>query len=109
MEGFEKVCHINDLEEKEGKRFMVNDVDIALFKLKDKVYALNNICPHQHLAVMHDGYVYGGHVSCPMHGWSFNLKDGKINGRKGLDSYEVKIIDNEVYVKAEAKEPEWDW
>ncbi|MEN8193992.1 MAG: Rieske (2Fe-2S) protein [Bacteroidota bacterium] len=110
LEGFEKVCSVSDLQEKIGKRFMINDVDVALFKVDGEIYALNNICPHQHASIIYDGFVEEGCVICPAHGWEFNLKDGKMHtGGSGLDSYEVKIIDDDIYVKVYESKVNWDF
>lgn len=106
--GFFRVCKTSDLREKQGKRFFVNETDIALFKVKERVYALNNICPHQHSPILFDGFIEEGFIVCPAHGWEFNLKDGKQpGGRKGVDSYEVEILNEEVYVKVIKKSLNW--
>ncbi|WKZ68695.1 MAG: Rieske 2Fe-2S domain-containing protein [Melioribacteraceae bacterium] len=108
LEGFSKVCKVDDLKEKVGKRFFIYDIEVAVFKVDGKIYALNNICPHQHSALIYDGFIEDCKVICPAHGWEFNLSDGKMdNNRKGLDSYEVKIIDDYVYVKVFKKELNW--
>ena len=105
---FVKICKIDSLQEKTGRKFFVDDVEIAVFKVDGKVYALNNICPHQHAAIIYDGFIEDCKVMCPSHGWEFNLADGTMaQGRKGLDSYEVKIIDDDVYVKVYKKELNW--
>ena len=105
---FTKVCSVDDLKEKVGKRFFVDDVEIAVFKVNEKIYALNNICPHQKSAIIYDGFIEDCKVICPAHGWEFNLSDGKMaKDRKGLDSYEVKVIDDDVYVKVFKKELNW--
>lgn len=106
--GFVNVCKTHDLYEKQGKRFFVDDVEIAVFKVDGNIYALSNICSHQHSALIYDGFVEDCKVTCPAHGWQFNLSDGKMaKGRKGLDSYEVKIVDDNVYVKVFKKELNW--
>lgn len=108
MEGFSKVCKLSDLKEKVGKRFFVDDVEVALFKVEGRVYALNNICPHQHSRIIYDGFIENGKVSCPAHGWEFDLKTGNLaQGRKGLDAYEVKIFGDDVFVKAFKRELNW--
>ena len=107
-EGFYKVCSINQLKDREGKRFIINDVDIAVFKVDDKVFALSNICAHQHTALIYDGYIENEYVTCPVHGWMFNLRTGKTPaGTNGLNYYDVKIIDDQVYVKATNKKMFW--
>jgi nitrite reductase/ring-hydroxylating ferredoxin subunit len=108
LEGFTKVCPAEDLRESQGKRFFVNDVEIAVFMVNGEVYALNNICPHQHTSMIYDGFIENGFVVCPAHGWMFNLKTGRMpTDGKGLDSYPVKIIDGNVFIKADKKTMNW--
>jgi len=108
MEGFFKVCRLNDLSENSGKRFIVDDVDIALFKVDGKIYALSNICPHQHSPLIYDGFLEDGCVVCPAHGWMFNLETGKTpTGQKGLNSFEVMVEKGEVFVKVFKKVLKW--
>jgi len=108
LDGFEKVCKYSKLIENEGQHFKVKDIDVALFKVDGEIFALNNICPHQHANIMHDGFLEDGCVICPAHGWGFNLKDGSMHeqGAK-LDSYEVKVIDEYIYVKVFGKKFNW--
>jgi 3-phenylpropionate/trans-cinnamate dioxygenase ferredoxin subunit len=108
LEGFTRICKLSDLKEKLGKRFFVDDIDIAVFKVDGNVYALSNICPHQKTHLIYDGYVENGTVFCPAHGWQFELATGRfVGGIKGLDSYMVKIIADNVYVKVFKKELLW--
>jgi len=105
---FKFVCKINDLKEKEGKKFIIDEVEIALFKIDGEIFAVNNICPHQHSAIIYDGFVENYHVVCPAHGWEFNLRTGKLrSGGKGLNAYETKIENENVYVKVYKKQLKW--
>ena len=105
---FTKVCTVSELRENQGKRFLINDVDIAVFKVNGEIFVLNNVCPHQHTSVIYDGFIEDGCVVCPAHGWMFNLKTGlQSTGARGLDSYQVKIIDDEVFAIVKAKELKW--
>ena len=107
-EGFKKVCALSDLKDEIGRQFFVDDVEIALYKQKDEIFAVSNICPHQHTHLIYDGYLDRGRVVCPVHGWMFDLKTGCLpNGSRGLQVYESMIIDNYVYVKAVKKELNW--
>lgn len=108
LDGFYKICKIHELKENIGSRFFVDDVDIAVFKIKNEIFAVSNICVHQKAAIIYDGYVEDYVVNCPAHGWQFSLRDGKMNfGAKGLDTYEVKVINDDVYVKVFKKELNW--
>ncbi|GBD90132.1 assimilatory nitrite reductase [NAD(P)H] small subunit [bacterium BMS3Abin04] len=108
LEGFEKICKYSDIKENGGKRFYINDTDIAVFKSENKIFALNNVCPHQHTAHMYEGFIEDCNVVCPAHGWEFNLATGKMpDGRRGLRSFEIQIIDGFVFVKVIKKEFNW--
>lgn len=57
---------------------------------------------------MYDGFIEDGCVVCPSHGWEFNLETGIIpGGLRGINSYEVKIEDDDVYVKVFMNEINW--
>ena len=107
-EGFTKICKVSELKENQGKRFLINEVDVAVFKINEGVFVVSNTCPHQHTSVIFDGFVEDDCVVCPAHGWMFNLKTGKQpTGARGLDSYPVRIIDDEVFALVKAKELKW--
>lgn len=105
---FTKICSVHDIEEDAGKRFIINETEIAVFKSNGEIFSLSNICPHKHTALIYDGFIEDGCVVCPAHGWKFDLRTGnKKSGSKGLDSYEVKIIDEIIYVKVVPKKFNW--
>jgi nitrite reductase/ring-hydroxylating ferredoxin subunit len=107
-EGFTFLCQMNDLQENIGKKFIVNNVEIAVFKIKSEVFALSNICPHQQTHLIYDGFVEDGFVVCPAHGWKFNLLTGKKDsGSNGLQVYPVEVIEDKVHVKVTPKELRW--
>jgi nitrite reductase/ring-hydroxylating ferredoxin subunit len=63
-----------------GKKVVtVSGREILLVNVKGKMYAFENECPHQGsplgAAVVKDGY-----ISCPRHGYRFNLNDGHCDG-----------------------------
>ena len=106
--GFTKICSVHDIEEDAGKRFIINETEIAVFKTNGNIFALSNICPHQQTALIYDGFIEEGCVVCPAHGWKFDLRTGnKKSGSRGLDSYEVKIVDEIIYVKVVPKRFNW--
>lgn len=105
---FTKICCVHDIEEDTGKRFIVDETEIAVFKSKGEIFALSNICPHKQTALIYDGFIEEGCVVCPAHGWKFNLRTGNKNsGSKGLDSYEVKVVDENIFVKVVPKNINW--
>jgi NAD(P)H-dependent nitrite reductase small subunit len=102
------LCDLTDLPEIKGKKYTIDDEEIAVFKIKENVYALSNVCPHQHKAIICDGFLEDNLVVCPAHGWKFRLEDGKQPGnRNGLRSHFVKIRNNKVYIKLAKSKLNW--
>ncbi|MCX7611639.1 MAG: Rieske (2Fe-2S) protein [Ignavibacterium sp.] len=95
-----KVCRLSDLSEGKGKKFFIDDEDVAIFLIKGKVFALSNICPHQHSSIIHEGFLEDDFVVCPAHGWKFNIHNGKKEGKyNGLKSYSVMVENGEVFIE----------
>jgi nitrite reductase/ring-hydroxylating ferredoxin subunit len=103
---FVKVGCLSDVLEKQGKLVRVSDEEIALWRAGGKIYAINNVCPHQHFSMLHQGTLDDLHVTCPMHGWTFSLENGNPrfgNGR--AKTYQVKVVGEDVFVeKPESKQ-----
>jgi NAD(P)H-dependent nitrite reductase small subunit len=105
---FKKICKLSELLENQGKRFIINDIDVAVFKINGEVFAINNVCPHQHTALLYDGFIENSCVVCPAHGWMFDIRTGKQpSGSSGVDSYPVIVENDEVYVLVKTKELKW--
>jgi len=88
------------------------DYEVAVFWVNNEVFCLSNVCPHRHQNQIANGIVKNGIVTCPLHFWSYDLRTGEnINKRQGtrsLQSFEVRIIDDYVYLKKpEIKLPKW--
>ena len=105
---FTLICSIGELKENVGRKFIVGDIEIALFKISNEVFALSNICPHQQTHLIYDGFIENEFVVCPAHGWKFNLRTGKKDsGSNGLQIFPVEVIDENVFVKVKSKEMKW--
>ena len=99
---FKKVCHLKDISFNKGLRFLIDDEnEAAVFKIGEEVFAVDNVCPHNHIPEIYNGYVEEKNVSCPVHGFTFNLKTGLQPTGFGcrLRTFEVRIEDDVVYVK----------
>ena len=55
-----------------GVTAWVDDVELAIFRVGDDWLAIDGRCPHKG-ASLAEGCVEGGSVSCPWHGWGFDL------------------------------------
>ena len=102
----------NESEIPEGSSRLVtlNDIEIGIFKVKGKLYAYRNVCPHDGGPVC-NGMITGSLVQgpqtewklkwdregeilyCPWHGSDFDICTGEALSRKPLrlKSYPIKV------------------
>ncbi|MEY2805215.1 MAG: Naphthalene 1,2-dioxygenase system ferredoxin subunit [Pseudomonadota bacterium] len=82
-----------DLFEGAGIAVAPEGHDIAVFKLEDGVYAIDNLCSHGN-AKLCDGFVEGHMVECPFHLALFFVGFGTVTwgpATEHLKSWPVKI------------------
>lgn len=75
MGQFVKVAKKSEIPEDTGKLVSVNGFEVALFKVDGKVYAISSVCPHQG-GPLDEGGMNGKNVTCPWHGWEFDVTNG---------------------------------
>lgn len=73
--GKRKVLDLAALPDGEAAFATFGDEDVALFRRDDEIFAIGNQCPHQG-GNLCDGFVEGDIVTCPLHGWEFDLRSG---------------------------------
>lgn len=86
-----------------GKKLVsISGKEILLINIKGFIYACENECPHQgspmSAAVIKDGF-----ISCPRHGYRFNLADGSCAEHPDfiLKTYPVRLNGGEILVDLE--------
>ncbi len=101
MEEFVLVAKVGDIEPGKGKAFEVGDRVIAIFN-EDGVYrAIDDMCPHMG-ASLATGFLEQSEVSCPWHGWRFDIRDGTWCDNRTLktDVFEVRIRGDQILVSS---------
>ena len=94
-----RIARIEEIREKKGFLARVRGEEISVFKIDGEFFAIGNICPHQHFSKLHDGEVKDFTVTCPMHGWTYDLRTGiSMNGSGKVKTYEVEIRRDEVFI-----------
>jgi len=65
---------------------------VALFNVDGTFYALDGVCPHQG-GPLGKGLIQGCLVSCPWHGWQFDVRDGQsqINPQMKQPRFDIRI------------------
>jgi NAD(P)H-dependent nitrite reductase small subunit len=96
---FHKVASASEVSPGAGKLIEVDEREIALFNFGGEFYATSNMCPHRG-ASLAEGFLEAGKVFCPWHCFDFNLKTGECSMVPSLriETYEVKIVGDEVFV-----------
>lgn len=100
MGEFVAATRLHDLQQEIGVCVTVNGKRIALFRIADEVFALDNVCPHEG-GPLADGFVEGDAVMCPLHAWSFDLRTGRVvsGGDVSVESYPVRVNGDDVMVE----------
>lgn len=74
---FVKVAELTALPEGRGTLIERDGLAIALFNAGGgRVYATSPVCPHED-GPLADGWIEGGAVVCPWHGFDFDLATGE--------------------------------
>jgi nitrite reductase/ring-hydroxylating ferredoxin subunit len=102
MADFEKVAELSDLEASGSKVVKIADRDVALFQVEGQVYAMDNACKHKG-GPLGEGTLEGKIITCPWHGWSFDVSTGQctLNASK-VPCHEVKIEGTAILVKTQS-------
>ena len=96
---FEKVASVSDVPPGEGRQFDVQGRAVAVFNIAGAFHAIGGICPHMG-GPLAKGYLEGTVVSCPWHGWPFDLTDGCRPGDAtcAVPKYAAKVEDEDLLV-----------
>lgn len=99
LSGFIAVANCEDIPQNGGKPFKIGGKSIAVFRVQDRFFAINNICPHQG-ASLGKGKLKGYIVSCPLHDQQFDVRTGfgPDGGGYCVVRYEVKVEGGQVWV-----------
>lgn len=98
------VGQVNEFQEGKGKKFLIKNLPIAVFRYQEKFFGLFAVCPHQK-GPMEKGKIVNGYVECPWHGWQYSCETGM--GPPGFHDrvafYPCVVQEGVVYVSAYPK------
>ncbi len=71
----------------------------AVFNVEGTFHVLDGICPHAG-GPLGKGALNGNVVTCPWHGWQFDVTNGKhcLNETLCQQAYETSVIDGQIHV-----------
>jgi nitrite reductase (NADH) small subunit len=95
-----RVCKIDDCPPGEAREFVVGQRVVAVFHAEDRFFALDGICPHQG-GPLGRGRLGGCRVTCPWHGWQFDIRDGQHSSIPSLvqPGWPVRVEGEDVFIQ----------
>lgn len=96
-----KVAQCDDVPD--GQRGLVVEAggrQIAIFKVGDQFYAVDNRCLHQG-ASLGDGFLEGACITCPWHGWQYDVVSGSCynNPTLKLRTFPIRLEGEDLWVE----------
>ncbi len=103
MSDFVAVARVGDIPPGSGRQVTVNDRWVGLFNVNGEYYALDNVCLHRG-GPLSDGSIAGCIVTCPWHGWQYDLTSGTLvqDPRVAVTRHETRIVGDEIQVRLSA-------
>jgi len=98
--GFVKIATVDKVAAGSCRVVQVDGKEVALFNVNGKYYALENTCPHQG-GPLGDGALEDKTVTCPLHGWQFDVTTGENIGGAEINAkkYNTKIDGNDICIE----------
>ncbi|MCH8946895.1 MAG: non-heme iron oxygenase ferredoxin subunit [Acidobacteria bacterium] len=98
-----KVANTGDVPEGHGIVVEAAGHDVALFHVDGKYFAIDGTCTHKG-GPLAEGELNGNVVTCPWHGWKFNVATGEavFNEQIKVQTYEVKVEGEDITVELES-------
>jgi nitrite reductase (NADH) small subunit len=100
--GFRRVGSAGALRIGERLLVTVEGQDLVVFRLAEGVVAIPAACPHNGGPIC-DGDLTGSTVSCPWHGYNFDLRTGACEDDEdlSLERFEVRISGDDILIKVQ--------
>jgi nitrite reductase (NADH) small subunit len=95
------LCQTAEVPPGTGRECVVGDRIIAVFNIDGNFVAIDGICPHAG-GPLAEGCVVGTIVTCPWHGWQFDVTTGKhqLTARIQQQTFPVVVEDGVVYLES---------
>lgn len=95
-----KVAQADELKPGSCKVVAANGRDLALCNIGGMFHAVDNTCPHKG-GPLGEGELDGAHITCPWHGWQFDVNTGQCKHNPAARVATVKVVVQDGDVMAE--------
>ncbi|QDT47659.1 Ferredoxin CarAc [Symmachiella dynata] len=95
-----RVAAVADIPPGTAKEVFAGERILAVYHVDGKFYALDGICPHAG-GPLGEGTLQGNIVTCPWHGWQFDVTSGQhcLNDHLKHPCFPVTVDGGEVFVE----------
>ncbi len=79
----------------------IGDRHIAIYNVDGEYFATDNVCTHA-FALLHEGYLDGHVIECPLHGGCFDIRNGEGLGAPiihDLKTYETRVVGEDIQIR----------
>src|SRR5882762_10412915 len=100
MPQFEPALRLAEVPPGSMRTCVLGGREIVICHTREGVFALDNICTHAH-ARMCEGRLRATRLVCPLHGASFDIRDGRVLGPPAvfpLGTHGVRVVDGVIEV-----------
>jgi nitrite reductase (NADH) small subunit len=82
------------------REFQLDGKTVAIANVDGKLYAIDNVCLHRG-GPLGEGELHGKIVTCPWHGWTYDVTTGKttMNPAIGVQCYPIEIKGDDIFVE----------
>jgi len=82
------------------REFQVDGLTVAIANVGNKFYAINNTCLHRG-GPLGQGILHGVAVTCPWHGWQYDVTTGKLvmNQAIGVKIYKLEVRGEDLWIE----------
>ncbi len=95
-----RVGSVSEIPPGTGRELTAGGRVVALYNVEGQFHALDGVCPHAG-GPLGQGELQGKLVTCPWHGWQFDVTTGQycLNANLTHTSFAITIEGNDVYVE----------
>jgi nitrite reductase/ring-hydroxylating ferredoxin subunit len=98
-----QICASADLTDGQAREELLNGEIVAIFRSEGQLFAVDGVCMHQGGPIA-KGCVRDGVVTCPWHGWQYELSTGcnAVTKKPMLKTYQIR--DNAGHIEVDVPE-----
>jgi nitrite reductase (NADH) small subunit len=95
-----RVAGVLDIPAGTGKEYAVRGRVVALYNVEGTFHALDGVCPHAG-GPLGRGVLEGNVVTCPWHGWQFDVTSGQhcLNANLKHPGFPVRVLGEDILVE----------